>query len=74
MDLRVSQRERKAKLTQENIDATNALVQERPDITIREIKETLNLNVCPETIRKTVVRLGYCVEKKIIHTSEQERS
>lgn len=74
VDLRVSQRGRKAKLTQENIDAINTLVQKRPDITIREIKETLNLNVCPETIRKTVVRLGYRVKKKSIHASEQERS
>lgn len=46
VDLRVNQRGRKAKLTQENINAINALLQERPDITIREIKETLNLNVC----------------------------
>lgn len=53
--------------------AVNALVQERPDITIREIKETLKLNVCSETIGKMVVRLGYRVKKKSIRASEQER-
>lgn len=73
VDLRVSQRGRKAKLTQQNIDAIHALLQKQPDITIREIKEKLCLNVCEETIRKTVVHLGYRVKKKSIHASEQER-
>lgn len=74
VDLRVNQRGRKAKLTPENIDAINVLAHKQPDITIREIKEKLSLNVCEETIRKTVVNLGYKVKKKSIHASEQERS
>lgn len=74
VDLRTSQRGRKAKLTPENIHAIDELVQKQPDITIREIKEKLCLNVCEETIRKTVVSLGYRVKKKSVHASEQERS
>ena len=74
VDLRVNQRGRKAKLTQQEIDAINTLVQKQPDITIREIKEKLHLNVCEETVRKTVIKLGYRVKKKSIHACEQERS
>ena len=37
-------------------------------------KETLQLNVCEETVRKAVIKLGYRVKKKIIHASERERS
>ena len=74
VDLQVSQRGRKAKLTQQNMKALDALIQKHPDITIREIKETLQLNVCEETVRKAVIKLGYRVKKKIIHASERERS
>lgn len=74
VDLRVNQRGRKAKLTQQDIDAINNLVQNQPDITIREIKEKLYLDVCEETVRKAVIKLGYRVKKKSIHASEQERS
>ena len=73
VDLRVNQRGRKAKLTQKDIEAIDALVQKQPDITIHEIKESLHLDVCDETVRKAVVRLGYRVKKKSIHASEQER-
>ena len=74
VDLRVNQRGRKAKLTRQNIEAINDLIQKRPDITILEIKETLQLNACVETIRKAVIKLDYRVKKKSIHASEQERS
>lgn len=74
VDLYVNQRGRKAKLTQKEVDAISTLVQKQPDITIREIKEKLHLNVCEETVRKTVIKLGYRVKKKSIHASEQERS
>lgn len=74
VDLRVNQRGRKAKLTRQNIEAINNLIQKRPDITILEIKETLQLNACVETIRKAVIKLDYRVKKKSIHASEQERS
>lgn len=74
VELRVNQRGRKAKLTQQNIEAINDLIQKRPDITIREIRNTLQLKVCEETIRKAVIKLGYRIKKKSIRASEQERS
>ena len=75
--LRVNQRGRKAKLTRQDLDAVNDLVNKQPDLSIREIKERLHLNVCEETVRKAVIKvikLGYRVKKKSIHASEQERS
>lgn len=65
IDPQVNQRNRKAKLTQQDVEAIEALVQKRPDITTREIKEILHLNVCAETIRKAVVKLGYRVKRRI---------
>lgn len=74
VDLRVNQRGRKAKLTRQDLDAVSDLVNKQPDLSIREIKERLHLNVCEETVRKAVIKLGYWIKKKSIHASEQERS
>ena len=57
----------------EDLQTIDNLLQEQPDITIREIKETLHLPVCEETIRKAVLKLGYVYKKKSLHASEQER-
>ena len=74
VDLRVNQRGRKAKLTRQDLDAVNEMINKQPDLSIREIKERLHLNVCEETVRKAVIKLGYRVKKKSVHASEQERS
>ena len=68
VDLRVNQGGRKAKLTRQELDAVNDLVNKKPDLSIHEIRERLHLNACEETVRK------YRVKKKRIHASEQERS
>lgn len=74
VDLRVNQRGRKAELTRQDPDAVNDLINKQPDLSIREIKERLHLNVCEETVCNAVIKLGYRVKKKSIHASEQERS
>ena len=74
VDLRVNQRGRKAKLTRQDLDAVNDPLNKQPALSIREIKERLHLNVCEETVRKAVIKLGYRVKKKSIHASEHERS
>ena len=66
-------RGRKPSLSEEDLQNIDNLLQEQPDITISEIKETLNLSVCEETIRKAVLKLGYVYKKKSLHASEQER-
>ena len=74
VDLRVNQPGRKAKLTRQDLDAVNDPLNKQPALSIREIKERLHLNVCEETVRKAVIKLGYRVKKKSVHASEQERS
>ena len=74
VNLRVNQRGRKAKLTRQDLDAVDDLVNKQFDLSIREIKERFHLNVCEETVRKAVIKLGYRIKKKSIHASEQERS
>lgn len=66
-------RGRKPSLSEADLQTIDNLLQEQPDITINEIKETLNLTVCEETIRKAVLKLGYVYKKKSLHASEQGR-
>lgn len=49
-------RGRKPSLSEEDIRNIDNLLQKQPDITISEIKETLNLTVCEGTIRKAVLK------------------
>lgn len=71
--LRVNRRGRKKLLSAEDITHIDQAVQERPDITIHELTEVLQLNASEETVRCAVCALGYRVKKKMIHASEQER-
>ena len=66
-------RGRKPSLSEEDLQNIDNLLGEQPDLTISEIKETLNLPVCEETVRKAVLKLGYVYKKKSLHASEQER-
>ncbi len=66
-------RGRKSSLSEEDYRNIDNLIKKQSDITIAEIKETLNLSVCEETIRKAVLKLGYVYKKKSLHASEQDR-
>ena len=72
--LRTSQRGRKPALSNENLKAIDEAIQERPDITIDEIIEKLELHVTNECVRKAVIKMGYVYKKKSLHASERERS
>lgn len=72
VETRVSQRGCKYALKQTDIQTIDQLIQAQPDITIHEINEKLHLTVSDETVRKTVLRLGYVYKKKSPHASEQE--
>lgn len=72
--LRTNLRGRKAILSQEDLLNIDKTIQEQPDITIDEIIEKLNLHVSNETVRTTVIKLGYTYKKKSLHASERERS
>ena len=73
IETRTYLRGRKPALTPEEVENINQLVQNRPNITMDEIIETLCLTVSNETVRKTVRQLGYRRKKKSLHASEQER-
>lgn len=71
--LKTSQRGRKRKMSNEDIEHIDALLQAKPDLTINEIIETLHLPVSDTTVSCVVAKLGYTRKKKMIHASEQER-
>lgn len=49
-------------------------MQQKPDITLKEIVNTLELKICIETVRKALVKMGYSYKKKSLHAAEQKRS
>ena len=73
VDLRVSERGRKRVLGQEALEKIAKTIDTRPDITLAEIVETLELPVGIETVRRAIQAMGYRRKKKMIHASEQER-
>ena len=46
-------------LSPEELTAIRDLILARPDITIPEIKQSLGLGACRETVRKAVSRMGF---------------
>lgn len=73
VETRTYLRGRKPSLSQEDIQKIEQLIQKQPDITLKEIIETLHLPVSDETVRKAILKLGYVYKKKSLHASEQER-
>ena len=73
VDLRVSKRGRKRVLGQDALEKIAKTIDARPDITLAEIVEKLELPVGIETVRRAIQAMGYRRKKKMIHTSEQER-
>ena len=59
VETRTSLRGRKPSLSQKDIQNIDCLIQQQPDITINEIIDTLQLHVSDETVRKTILKLGY---------------
>ena len=57
-ELHTSQRGRKRKITTEDDERIKKLINENNDITIREIKETLELDVSDEAIRHLPIKFN----------------
>lgn len=66
-------RGRKPALSQDEHKSIIKLVEDEPDITIKEIIERLHLNVSDETVRRVLLNAGYTYKKKSLHAKEQER-
>lgn len=73
VETRTYLRGRKPSLQQKDIQRIDLLIQEQPDITLKEIIEKLDMQVSDETVRKAIQKLGYVYKKKSLHASEQER-
>ena len=71
--LQVNRRGRKRLLGDDDLDRIAQAIEAQSDITIRELIEKLQLHAGEETVRRAVIELGFCVKKKMIHASEQER-
>ncbi len=57
-------RGRKPALTKEDVQNINRLVREKPDITLKEIIQALDLHVSDETVRKAILKLGYVYKNR----------
>ena len=73
VELQVSKRGRKAILSEEDKEKIAQLIDERPDITIDEIRETLSLKASYATVDRAVLEMGYTYKKKSMYASERER-
>ena len=73
LEVRTSERGRKPKLTEQDKEAIKNCILEKPDITIREINEKLQLPVSDEQVRRTVNKMGFRRKKKSMHAIERER-
>ncbi len=70
VDLRVSKRGRKRVLGQDTLEKIAKTIDARPDITLAEIVEKLELPVGIETVRRAIQAMGHRRKKKMIHASE----
>ena len=73
VELQVSKRGRKPILSEEDKQKIAQLIDEQPDITIDEIRETLSLRASYATVDRAVRKMGYTYKKKSMYASERER-
>ena len=73
VELQVSKIGRKAILSEKDKEKIAQLIDERPDITIDEIRETLSLKASYATVDRAVLEMGYTYKKKSMYASERER-
>ena len=73
VSLCTSQRGRKPVLTEEDKEKIRERMEERPDSTVGEIREALNLAASPSTVERAIKGMGYTLKKKSLHASERER-
>ncbi len=57
----------------QSYEETHNASEEKPDITINELKEKLALKASPQTIGRAVRAMGYRYKKKTVSATEKER-
>ena len=73
VELRTSQRGRKAVLTAEDKGNIRHCIDADRSITIDEIREKLNLSASYSTVERANKATGYTLKKKSLHASERDR-
>ena len=73
-ETRTQLRGRKTILTEKQHHDILELVQEQPDITMKEIVETLHLPVGDETVRRFLIKQGSTYNKTSLYAKDLERS
>ena len=71
--LQTSQRGRKPVLTEKDKENIRSYIDERPDITIEEIREKLGLSASYSTVERAINAMGYTLKKKSLYASERDR-
>jgi len=71
--LRTSQRGRKPVLTEEDKKNICRCIDERPDITIEDIQEEMDLCASYSTVERVIETMGYTLKKKSLYASERDR-
>lgn len=71
--LRTSQRGRKPTLTQEDRKNIQRCMDEKPDVTVNEIREQLHLSASYSTVERAIQAMGYTLKKKSLYASERNR-
>lgn len=66
-------RGRKSKLSPEQRQAIGQLVEDRPDITLADIKKALDLPISISRLCRILRSEGFRLKKKVMHASEQKR-
>ena len=73
VELRTSQRGRKAVLTTEDKENIRRCIEEKSDITVEEIREELSLCASYSTVERAINDMGYTLKKKSLYASERDR-
>ncbi len=65
--------EAEAVLTQKIKKNIRQCIDEKPDITIEEIREKLSLSASYSTVERAINAMGYTLKKKSLYASERDR-
>lgn len=71
--VRTSQRGRKPVLTAQDKENIQRCIDDKPDITVNEIREKLGISASESTVGRAIRDMGYTFKKKSLYASERDR-
>ena len=73
VELHLHRRGRKPKLSDEQYEQIRTTLQEKPDMTLMDLIQELELPISESRLSRIIRQLGFRLKKKVIHASEQKR-